>query len=136
VVESGGEVRFGRHDDIHTFTERIRYLERVWLGNLCNDEGVSLGVGFGDRIKLVIVGRFFFRIAPIVRVDIALGLVVGNIGTAWTPGGLGIGVNVRLGERADIGGGITCAGSAEVEGRHTPRAQGRWGIVLADTGSG
>lgn len=124
VVESGREVRFGRHDNIHSLTERIRYLERVGLGNLCSDEGVSLGVGFGDGIKLIIVGRFFFRIASVVRVGIALGLVIGNIGTPWTPGGFGIGFGVRLGERTDIGRGVTCAGAAKVKGRHAPRAQG------------
>jgi hypothetical protein len=29
-----------------------------------------------------------------------------------------------LGERADIGRGVTCAGAAKVKGRHAPRAQG------------
>jgi hypothetical protein len=38
MIESGGEVRFGWHDDVHTFTQRIGYLKRVWLGNLRSDE--------------------------------------------------------------------------------------------------
>jgi hypothetical protein len=136
VIESGGKVRFGWHDDVHTFTQRVGYLKRVWLGNLRSDEGVSLGVSFGDRVELIIVGYFFFRIAPVFRVAIALGLVVRGVRTARTiPGGLSIGFDVRLGERADMGGRITCAGTAEVEGRHAPRAQRGRGIVLTDAGS-
>jgi hypothetical protein len=117
VIESGGEVRFGRHDDIDAFTQRIGYLERIQLRNVRSNEGVGLSVGFGDRIELVIVGPFFLRVASIVRETVALRLVVGRARTARAiPGGVGVGFGIGLGERVDTGGRITRARTAEVKG--------------------
>jgi len=72
VVEGGGEIRFGRYDNIDAFTKRIGDLEGVRLSNVGSDEGIRLSISFSHGVKVVIIGQIFFRVAPVIRVDVSL----------------------------------------------------------------
>jgi len=87
-------------------------------------------------MELVIIGRFFFRIAPIVRERVALRLIIrGGRTTQAIVGQLGVRFDIRLSECTDAGGMFTCARMAQAKAQHAPRARGRCAIVLAATGS-
>jgi len=87
-------------------------------------------------MELVIIGRFFFRIAPVVRERVALRLVIrGGRTTQAIMGQLGVRFDIRLSERTDAGGTFTRARTVQAKARHAPRACGRRAIILAATGS-